>query len=468
MQSFRLPVLILLSFFVVNCSVSSKIETLKPDADDAIPMVYETNPSNVSMPISIKLKDIENKTNSLLNGLIYNDSVIEDDNIEIKIWKLAPITIQNNDKGENGKFKTILPLKANIKYRLGTKKLGINLYSTKEFNLNGTVTLVSDVNLVNWKLYTKTKLESLEWNESPTMLLFGKNLPITFLIDSSTKLFKSKIETKIDESISKSMDFKPNVFNAIEKMCTPFLMSEQYNSWLRINPTEILTTNAKVIDQSIVLEMGIKCTMETLIGKKPESKYHSKTIILKPVATIPEQISLNIAAISSYEEASKIITKNFSGQEFSAGKKKVKVQSVTIWHKNSKMVIAMDLIGSINGTIYLTGVPQYNETTQEIYFDQMDYVLDTKNKILKTANWLAQGYILKKIQANCRYSIQSNLEEGKKNIVQYLKNYSPMTGVFINGRIEKLEFKRIALTNQAIIAFLRIDGKASISVDGLK
>lgn len=468
MQSFRLPVLILLSFFVVNCSVSSKIETLKPDADDAIPMVYETNPSNVSMPISIKLKDIENKTNSLLNGLIYNDSVIEDDNIEIKIWKLAPITIQNNDKGENGKFKTILPLKANIKYRLGTKKLGINLYSTKEFNLNGTVTLVSDVNLVNWKLYTKTKLESLEWNESPTMLLFGKNLPITFLIDSSTKLFKSKIETKIDESISKSMDFKPNVFNAIEKMCTPFLMSEQYNSWLRINPTEILTTNAKVIDQSIVLEMGIKCTMETLIGKKPESKYHSKTIILKPVATIPEQISLNIAAISSYEEASKIITKNFSGQEFSAGKKKVKVQSVTIWHKNSKMVIAMDLIGSINGTIYLTGVPQYNETTQEIYFDQMDYVLDTKNKILKTANWLAQGYILKKIQANCRYSIQSNLEEGKKNIVQYLKNYSPMTGVFINGRIEKLELKRIALTNQAIIAFLRIDGKASISVDGLK
>jgi hypothetical protein len=264
------------------------------------------------------------------------------------------------------------------------------------------------------------------------------------------------------------MDFKPNVFNAIEKMCTPFLMSEQYNSWLRINPTEILTTNAKVIDQSIVLEMGIKCTMETLIGKKPESKYHSKTIILKPVATIPEQISLNIAAISSYEEASKIITKNFSGQEFSAGKKKVKVQSVTIWHKYSKMVIAMDLIGSINGTIYLTGVPQYNETTQEIYFDQMDYVLDTKNKILKTANWLAQGYILKKIQANCRYSIQSNLEEGKKNIVQYLKNYSPMTGVFINGRIEKLEFKRIALTNQAIIAFLRIDGKASISVDGLK
>ncbi len=468
MQQFRLPLLIFLSFFVVNCSVSSKIETLKPDADDAIPMVYETNPSYISMPISIKLKDIENKTNNLLNGLIYNDSIIEDDNIEIKIWKLAPITIQNNDKVLNGKIKTVFPLKANIKYRIGTKKLGINLYSTKEFNLNGILTLVSEVNLVNWKLHTKSKLESLEWNENPTMLLFGKNLPVTFLIDSSVKLFKSKIETKIDESISKSMDFKSNVLNALEKMCTPFLISEQYTSWLRVNPTEILTNNSMVKDQSVILDMGIKCTMETIIGKKPESKFNTKTIILKPVVSVPEQITLNIAAISNYEEASKIITKNFSGQEFGSGKKRVKVQNVTIWHKNNKMIVALDIIGSINGTIYLTGIPQYNETTHEIYFNQMDYVLDTKNKLLKTANWFAQGYILNKIQANCRYSIQSNLEEGEKNIVQYLKNYSPMAGVFINGRIEKLQFKKIELTNQAIIAFLRIDGKASITVDGLK
>ncbi|WP_374505501.1 DUF4403 family protein [Flavobacterium sp.] len=465
---YNLALLFLLVVVTTNCSTPSKINSFKPEPDDAIPLVYENTPSFINLPITIQLKDIENTTNNLLNGLIYEDNIIEDDNIEIKIWKLAPITIENSSKDTDRKIKTILPLKANVKYRIGTKKMGLDLYTIKEFNFNGIITLNSEVELVNWKLNTKTKLESLNWNESPTMVLFGKNVPITFLINSSTTLFKSKIEQKIDESIAKSMDFKSNVVHALEKISIPFQMSEQYESWLRITPTEIYSTNAILKNQTILLDMGIRCIMETLIGKKPETKFNANTIVLKPVAKIPNQITANITAVLNYDEASKILTKNFSGQEFSSGKKKIKVHNVSIWHKNSKMVIGLDVLGSLNGTVYLTGVPKYNETTKEIYFDQMDYALDTKNKLLQTANWLAQGYILNKIQANCHYSIQTNLDEGKKSIMAYLKNYSPMAGVFVNGKIEDIQFKRIQLTNQAFIAFLKISGEVNITVDGLK
>jgi hypothetical protein len=36
-------------------------------------------------------------------------------------------------------------------------------------------------------------------------------------------------------------------------------------------------------------------------------------------------------------------------------------------------VIALDLLGTVN--IYLTGFPQYDDKTKEIYFDELDYVL---------------------------------------------------------------------------------------------
>jgi hypothetical protein len=98
----------------------------------------------------------------------------------------------------------------------------------------------------------------------------------------------------------------------------------------------------------------------------------------------------------------------------------------------------------------------------------MDYALETKSKLLQTANWLAQGIILKKIEMNCRYSIRENLDEGKKNIEVYLNNFSPMPGVFINGKVENINFNKIQLTNQAIIAYMSIDGKVNISIDGLK
>jgi type IV pilus biogenesis protein CpaD/CtpE len=465
-----IPVLLIFLVLVVlsGCSTSQKINTLKPEADDAVPLVYENTPSFINLPISVKLKDIENQTNTLLNGLIYEDNNIEDDDIEMKIWKLAPITIENDHGSSGEKIKTILPLKAVIKYRIGTKKLGVALYNTKEFNLNGVVTLISDVGLTNWKLNTSTELKSLDWNESPTMAVFGKNMPVTYLINPAVKLFKSKIEKKIDESISKSMDFKPNVLAALEQICTPFQMSETYESWLRIAPVEIYSTNAKLKNDVFMLEMGMKCNMETLIGKKPESKFNASKIILKPVTKIPQQITANIAAISTYQEASKIMTKNFVGQEFGSGSKKIKVQNVAIWHKDGKMVIALDVLGSVNGTIYLAGFPQYNEQTKEIFFDKLDYALDTKNKLMRTANWLAQGFVLRKIQESCRYSIKPNLEEGKQSMMTYLKNYSPMPGVFVNGKIEDIQFQKIQLTNQAIIAFIKVNGIVNVSVDGLK
>ena len=264
------------------------------------------------------------------------------------------------------------------------------------------------------------------------------------------------------------MNFKPNVLEAIEKVCTPFKINEAYESWLNIIPLELYTTDAQLIKESIHLKMGMKCEIETVVGEKPISKVDRNKIILKTVDQIPEKITTTIAAISSYENASRIITKNFSGQEFVNGNKKVTVKNVSIWHKGGKMVIALDLIGSLNGCIYLAGFPQYNDYTKEIYFDQLEYVLDTKNKLIKTANWLAQGYILKKMQENCRYSIQPNIEEGKANVMKYLSKYSPIPGVVINGSIEDLQFQKIQLTNKGIVGFIKINGKVAVNIDGLK
>lgn len=459
----KITFLLVLTLFS-SCATTSKITALKPEPDDASPLVYENTPSFINIPIAIKLKDIENQTNKFMTGLIFEDNKIEDDDIEMKIWKLAPISIENL----NGKIKTVLPLKAAIKYRIGTDKLGIALYSTQEFNLNGNITLMSDVNLSNWKLNTKTEFKSLDWNESPTAIVMGKSIPITYLINPTVKLFKSKIERTIDDAIEKSMDFKPNVLDALEKICTPFQMNEAFESWLRIVPIELYATDAKFKKETITLEMGLKCNMETLIGQKPVSKFDRNKIVLKSVTQMPDKISANIVAVSSYQDASKIISKNFAGQEYGNGSKKVTVQNVSIWHKNGKMVIALEMLGSINGTVYLTGVPQFNETTKEIYFDQLDYVLDTKSKLLKTANWLAQGMVLRKIQESCRYSIQPNLEEGKQSMMNYLKNYSPMPGVFVNGKIEDVQFQKIQLTNKAIIAFIKVNGNVKVAVDGIK
>ena len=216
------------------------------------------------------------------------------------------------------------------------------------------------------------------------------------------------------------------------------------------------------------MNLGLKCNMQTIVGMKPKSSFDKLAIQFKAVDKINEKFTANVAAISTYESASKVISNNFKGKAFGSGSKTIVIQKVDLWQKEGKIIIALDMTGSINGTIYLSGIPNYNAVTKEIYFDQMDYVLNTKGLITKTASWLLQGVILKKIEENCRYSIKQNLEEGKKSMLPYLNNYSPMKGVFVNGMTGDFEFEKIDISNKAIIAFITTTGKMNVKIDGME
>ena len=450
-----------LSFLFNSCSTTQKIEALKPLPSDDTPMVYKTKTSFVNMPLEITLKEIENQLNKTMAGQIYDDSNLEDDKTEMKVWKTAPIRLVE----KNGKIQTTLSLKIWAKFKYGTDFMGLN--DTREINLNGTFTVMSGVKLSNWKLSTTSQIEDFNWTESPSIVVAGRNVPITYIINPTLSVFKSKIAKKIDDAIENSCDFKPYVLDVLEKMSTPFLTSEQYQTWFKLIPVEVYVTDAVLEKSEIKMDLGLKCNMQTMVGLKPKNTFDRGAIEFKAVTKVPDKVTANVAAISTYESASQLITSNFKGKEFAAGSRKIVVQNVGMWQRDGKIIIALDMTGSINGTIYLSGIPNYNAITKEIYFEQMDYVLNTKGLLTKTANWLLQGMILKKIQENCRYSIKENLEEGKKSLSPYLNNFSPMKGVFVNGTINDFEFEKVEITNKAIIAFITTTGKMNVKIDGM-
>lgn len=459
-----LTIIASIAILLSGCSTAKKIEALKPEPGNTTDVVYQSATSFIQLPVSITIADVETQVNKLMTGLVYEDNNIKDDDIAIKVWKTAPIKFSE----DKGKLKSVVPIKVTANVRYGTTALGIDLHDTREVNMDAVITFNSKIGLSNWKMTTATTIESLEWKESPSVTVAGKKVAITYLINPAIKMFKARIESEIDKSLAKAADFKPQVLDALDMLNKPFLANEQFETWFMLTPVELYVTDAVLSKKQITMNMGLKCNMETRVGQQPKKTFKKENMVLKAVSTMPDKIDVVVAAVSTYESASKIITKNFQGQEFGSGKKKVTVQKVDLWSKDGKMIIALDMTGSINGTVYLTGYPSYNATTKEIYFDQVDYVLNTKSVLLKTANWLAEGFILKKIQENCRYSIKENLEDGKKNLMPYMTNYSPIPGVFVNGTMNDFEFDKIELTNNAIIAFIKGSGKMDLKIDGMK
>lgn len=447
---------------IVSCGTVKKIEALKPIPSESVSMVYKNKTSFIAMPVEITIHDIQKQLNKSLKGLIFEDDNIEDDNVKMKIWKTDNIQL----KEKNGIIYSQIPLKILITVKYGSDFLGLN--DTKDIYLNGTVSLKSKTHLTNWKLTTNSTIEKLEWNESPSIIVSGKQIPITYLINPAISMFKKDISKEIDNAIDATCDFKPSVLDALEVLSKPFLVNDAYKTWFKLQPIELYDTAAILKDNKITMQMGLKCIMQTMVGQEPQNNFKKDNIVLKPVTSMPDKINASIAAVSTFKNASEIITKNFKGVSFTSGNRSVTVQKVDIWQKENKLIIALDLIGSVNGTIYLSGYPNYNSISKEIYFDELDYVLNTKSILLKSANWLAQNTILKKIKENCRYSIQDNLDEAKQSMLPYLNNYSPTKGIFVNGTLNDFEFEKIELINDAIIAFISTSGKMKVTIDGME
>ena len=454
--------LYILLLSIVSCGTAKKIEALRPTPSESVTMVYKNKVSFIAMPVEITIQDIEKQLNKNLKGLIFEDDNIEDDNLKMKIWKTDDIIL----KEKNGIIYSQIPLKILVTLKYGTDFLGLN--DTKDVYLNGIITLKSKTHLTNWKLTTSSSIEKLEWSESPSIIISGKVIPITYLINPTVSLFKKDICTEIDKAIDATCDFKPSVLDALDVLSKPFLANNAYKTWFKIQPIELYDTAAILKDNKITMQMGLKCIMQTMVGQEPKNNFKKDNIILKPVSTMPDKINASVAAVSTYRNASDIITENFKGVSFTSGSRSVTVEKVEIWEKDNKLIIALNLIGSINGSIYLSGHPNYNSISKEIYFDNLEYVLNTKSLLLKSASWLVHGNILNKIKENCRYSIKENLEEAKQNMLPYLDNYSPTKGIFVNGDLNDFEFEKVELTNNAIIAFISTSGKMKITIDGME
>ncbi|MGB4776539.1 MAG: DUF4403 family protein [Daejeonella sp.] len=453
-----------LILFFASCSTSSKIAALKPAPNYISETVYDKQISYVNLPIEIKVSDLQNQTNKYLNGLIYEDNKIEDDDVMLKVWKEAPISMVEN----GGKLEIELPLKIWTKLRYGVDKLGLSAHDTRELNLNGKVKISAIASMKNWKLTTTTQITGIDWVESPTLVIAGKNMPITYLINPVLSVFKTKLAKMVDEAIAKSFDIKPYVLNSLEQVSKPVEVNTDYHVWFAMQPLEIYSNQTTLANKKITIGMGMKAYLETSVNSKPSLKFDKHTLILSGNDKIANDFNASIAGVVTYTNAAALMQKNFAGQKFESGKHSVTVNKIDLWGKDGKLIVAVNMSGSVNGDFYLAGTPMYNPVKKEIYLDGVDFVLDSKNKLLKAGNWLAHGLIAKKIQQNCTFSIAEQLSTGQKTMTNYLTNYQPVKGVKINGSLTELAPNKIFLTPDAIITMIVAKGKVAVSIDGLE
>lgn len=453
-----------LFFVAVLFLASCKTIKTDPPSQSYIPFEFKPRLSTLNIPFEVPVEDLENIINSNLTGLLYEDANLYDDDMQMKIWKQNTIAL--DVVGDEFRFK--VPLKIWLKAGYRVNQYGITIADYAETNCALTVNFVSGIKVSpDWSVSTNTRMTGYEWITEPKLDMIMFDLPLTYVADKIIASQKTKIASLIDEKTAAYIQIRDYVQPAWSMAQEPIALSGDPASWLKIAPAEIhmspLMGRAGLLQSSI----GMDAYLYVTLGQKPAGE--SKPL---PRLTMANNntgyFNLSILSDISYGYAKELAKKYFEGMEFEFrnGKKKIRIDEVDLYGSKGKMVIGLLLSGSLKGKVFLEGLPYYEPSSKSIRVREVEFNIDTKNKLIRSADWLAHNVFLKKIESYLSIPVADQIKENEKMIEEALSGKQINSYVTLDGRIIQIAPETIFLNEAGIGTIINVKGILNVKLRG--
>jgi len=300
---------------------------------------------------------------------------------------------------------------------------------------------------------------------TPVIKIGPIDVPIKFIASSILKKNQTLVSNEIDKAIKQKFSMRKYIQDIWLTMQKPIKINEDYNLWLKLNPQEI--SSMPIVNQNgkIKISMGVKSLVESYMGDEPKVIPNTGLPDFKLAKTLDNSFTINLLADISYKSADTLAKQFLKGKTFTQDKKSVTVTNIKVYGNNNKMVIGATLAGSLNGIIYFTGKPVYDSATATVKIAELDFELETKNVLLKTANWLLHNKFIKMIEPSLVFPLGEKLAESKTLIQNKLTNNYITKNILLNGQLQDLNIENIFLTPESIKVAVNFKGNLNLSFE---
>lgn len=422
--------------------------------------------SHITLPLSIPIEEINSIVNQTVSGVIYEDDSYtdnENDQFKVKVEKSGDIKISAL---KDNRLLINVPLKIWTSQGYG----GLGYYIYKDTNFAVDMQFISSVDFKsNWTLETKTKAEGFKWTEEP-VLDFGRvKIPIKSIVEKRLKEQQNEFTYIIDDKIKENFDLKPYLLDLWNQFSLPLNLSEEFNTWLKITPETVYMTPIKIYSKYITASIGLDLFSETYIGSFPNPTpfvVNFPDFQLKNV--LAEDFNLKTTVNVSFYDAQKMAELQFVGQEFiiTSEKNKVKIRNMKIYAENDLLILEVETEGQITGKTTIKGKPYYDSQKQRIALSNVAFNLKTKNILKKSISSLFKRKITRMISEQYAIPVGELMDETKINLMKnFNREYFP--GIFIKGKIYRLEPQQVLLFDEFLTIVLDTEASLKMEVNGL-
>lgn len=418
---------------------------------------YQQDTSVIVIPIRIIQHELQKSINDNLPEVLFEDNNMEDDGLAFRASKRDSVQIHFSNDTIEYEVPINLWLRKSLAVTSVTGQGALSLTFKTYFEVNP-----------NWSLSTQTEVTNYEWLEKPEINIGFASVPITPIINYFLDNSKSQLAQGIDTLIRSQFDLHQTINTAWEQMHQPIYLSEDYNTWLILNPLELSMSEVFADADTISLNACATAQPKIYVGPKPPVSDIIQMPPFEKVTQNSEGFSLEIKTAVDFGEATRITKQNMVGETYTFGKKKVKVEDILIQGKGNNLSVRTTLSGNYNGDIVFVGKPEYNLRKNNIKIEKMEVDFTSRKTLLKTATWLFKGKLKNQLEETLNAYLEEYISELYTELQSSLDNYELSPGVILNGELGDLELSKLYISTDAINFQIGLKGRTNIEVGNLK
>ncbi|MDF0673639.1 MAG: DUF4403 family protein [Nitrospira sp.] len=261
------------------------------------------------------------------------------------------------------------------------------------------------------------------------------NVDATPMLQSLVQSRLSVLAEKIDRKIDEHNAGKQRAAVIWKKLQEPVeLMS---NRWLTLNPVDARVGPIDS-DGGLLIKTSVNLIMEPkILDRKPPSQDRPLPSLEMAPATMGGS-RLLYPVFVDYAKINGRLERMLVGQNIDTPLgEPITITGVELYGSGSKLIVAIKVKGGVNGTLYSTGVPVFDEPSRSIKFRDLDFTMDTKNMLVRGAERFWRDTLLEKMESEIFVDLAEPLMLMQTRLNEALtRELAP--GARLEGRFTKL------------------------------
>ncbi len=470
--------LVALGFTLSGCSSTETLNTTAPAALAPADAAYQPQLSSISVPVSISIAAMEERVNQEVANLLYKDTNLNDDNVALTVTRKGRMSI----RAEKDRIYFSVPLHIYAKGRWNWSpcKICPSIDKTEDTSFDVVINTESKVRLTDDYRISTFSSGDFEWGDTKPVLELGPlKIGLARFVEPALRNQMNTLSKQLDTELQRRLDMKKYVQEAWLLLQQPVKLDEAMNAWLTVVPKEVRMAPLQAKNGMLSTRLGITSYITVTTNGKPVTQLNRNLPKLIVDSHMSDEIQVGLTANIPYAHASKLLQEQVAKKTytFDEGKSQLTVNEAAISPNGEQLVLMLDVNGKtkaglftkkIVGKVYLRGTPYYDTASASIRLRDVDYDLETKDRLLNTASWLAKNKFIDMIQEQVNIPVKGELENARRMLQATLDTQGRVhESVLLRGNITSVTPDNIYLTPQGIKAVVNAKGTLTATVDNL-